>query len=59
MNLSIIIPLLNEEESLEELFSRIDLVCKTDNLSYEIWFWQALFRKGRMTEKSERVLTFF
>lgn len=38
MNLSIIIPLLNEEESLEELFSRIDLVCKTDNLSYEIWF---------------------
>ena len=38
MNLSIIIPLLNEEESLEELFSRIDLVCKTENLSYEIWF---------------------
>jgi len=38
MNLSIIIPLLNEEASLEELFSRIDYVCKTDNLSYEIWF---------------------
>ncbi|MCQ4034733.1 glycosyltransferase family 2 protein [Kaistella montana] len=38
MNLSIIIPLLNEEESLEELFSRIDNVCKTENLSYEIWF---------------------
>ncbi|OWK73908.1 glycosyltransferase [Flavobacteriaceae bacterium JJC] len=38
MNLSIIIPLLNEEESLEELFSRIDKVCKTANLSYEIWF---------------------
>ncbi|MGC4130356.1 MAG: glycosyltransferase family 2 protein [Bergeyella sp.] len=38
MNLSIIIPLLNEEESLEELFSRIDSVCKTENLSYEIWF---------------------
>ncbi len=36
--LSIIIPLLNEEESLEELFSRIDTVCKTENLSYEIWF---------------------
>ncbi|MDC8104148.1 glycosyltransferase family 2 protein [Chryseobacterium sp. PTM-20240506] len=38
MNLSIIIPLLNEEDSLEELFSRIDLVCATNNLSYEIWF---------------------
>ena len=38
MNLSIVIPLLNEEASLEELFSRIDNVCKSNNLSYEIWF---------------------
>lgn len=38
MNLSIIIPLLNEEESLEELFSRIDNVCQSHRLSYEIWF---------------------
>ncbi|ASK29443.1 glycosyltransferase [Chryseobacterium sp. T16E-39] len=38
MNLSIIIPLLNEEDSLEELFSRINTVCITNNLSYEIWF---------------------
>jgi len=38
MNLSIIIPLLNEEESLEELFSRIDNICKAENLSYEVWF---------------------
>ena len=38
MNLSIVIPLLNEEASLEELFSRIDNVCKTSNLSYEVWF---------------------
>ncbi|WP_417429979.1 glycosyltransferase family 2 protein [Halpernia sp.] len=38
MNLSIVIPLLNEAESLEELFSRIDLVCKNHQLSYEIWF---------------------
>ena len=37
MNLSIIIPLLNEEDSLEELFSRIHSVCTTANLSYEIW----------------------
>ncbi|MGG5207746.1 glycosyltransferase family 2 protein [Chryseobacterium sp. MIQD13] len=38
MNLSIVIPLLNEEASLEELFSRIDNVCYTNSLSYEIWF---------------------
>ncbi|MCU7613749.1 glycosyltransferase family 2 protein [Chryseobacterium sp. GMJ5] len=38
MNLSIVIPLLNEEESLEELFTRIDHVCKTNGLSYEVWF---------------------
>ncbi|MBB6330411.1 glycosyltransferase involved in cell wall biosynthesis [Chryseobacterium sediminis] len=38
MNLSIVIPLLNEEDSLEELFSRIDKVCTTSDLSYEIWF---------------------
>ncbi|MGV8914719.1 MAG: glycosyltransferase family 2 protein [Kaistella sp.] len=38
MNLSIIIPLLNEEESLEELFLRIDSVCKTADLTYDVWF---------------------
>ena len=38
MNLSIIIPLLNEEESLEELFSRIDAVCKANHYTYEVWF---------------------
>ncbi|NML68487.1 glycosyltransferase family 2 protein [Chryseobacterium sp. RP-3-3] len=38
MNLSIVIPLLNEEDSLEELFSRIDKVCYSNSLSYEIWF---------------------
>lgn len=38
MNLSIVIPLLNEEDSLEELFSRIDNVCNASSLSYEIWF---------------------
>lgn len=38
LNLSIIIPLLNEEESLEELFSRIDHVCSSHQLSYEVWF---------------------
>ncbi|WP_312321720.1 glycosyltransferase family 2 protein [Soonwooa sp.] len=38
MNLSIIIPLLNEEESIEELFNRIDAVCKQHQLSYDVWF---------------------
>ena len=38
MNLSIVIPLLNEEASLEELFTRIDKTCTDSNLSYEVWF---------------------
>lgn len=38
MDLSIIIPLLNEEESLHELYSRIDKVCKEHQYTYEIWF---------------------
>ena len=38
MNLPIIVPLLNEEESLEELFTRIDQVCRDNKLSYEVWF---------------------
>lgn len=38
MNLSIVVPLLNEEESLEQLFSRIDSVCRNHQLSYEVWF---------------------
>ena len=37
-NLSIVIPLLNEEDSLEELFSRIKSVCENHQLSYEIYF---------------------
>lgn len=38
LNLSVIVPLLNEQDSLEELFSRIDAVCKKENLSYDVWF---------------------
>ena len=38
MNLSIIVPLLNEQDSLEELFTRIDQVCRDNKLSYEVWF---------------------
>ena len=38
MNLSIIIPLLNEEESLQELYSWIISVMKSHNYSYEVIF---------------------
>ncbi|MEJ8591427.1 glycosyltransferase [Riemerella anatipestifer] len=38
MDLSIVIPLLNEEQSLEELYNRIENVCSEAGLSYEIWF---------------------
>lgn len=36
--LSIVIPLLNEEDSLEELYSRIKTVCESNDLTYEIYF---------------------
>jgi glycosyltransferase involved in cell wall biosynthesis len=29
---------LNEEESLHELYARIDKVCKEHHYTYEIWF---------------------
>lgn len=38
MDLSIIIPLLNEEASLEELFNRIHRTCRGKGLSFEVWF---------------------
>lgn len=38
INLSVIIPLLNEEASLEELFSRIKNVCDSHQITYEVWF---------------------
>ena len=38
MNLSIIIPLLNEEESLQELHNWIVTVMKSNNYSYEVIF---------------------
>jgi len=38
MNLSIVIPLLNEEESLQELHNWIVSVMKTNNYSYEVIF---------------------
>ena len=38
MNISVVIPLLNEEESISELAQWIDKVLKKNNLSYEIIF---------------------
>jgi glycosyltransferase involved in cell wall biosynthesis len=37
-NVSVVVPLLNEEESLNELFTRIDNTCRQAQLSYEVWF---------------------
>lgn len=38
MHLSIVIPLLNEQESLEELFSRIQTVCNKSGFDFEVIF---------------------
>ncbi|MFV0304047.1 MAG: glycosyltransferase family 2 protein [Moheibacter sp.] len=38
MQLSVIIPLLNEQDSLEELFQRIKKVCNQHNFDYEVIF---------------------
>lgn len=38
LNVSIVIPLLNEEESLPELSAWIQKVCESNNLSYEVIF---------------------
>jgi len=38
LDLSIVIPLLNEEESIPELTSWIHRVCQQNNFSYEIIF---------------------
>lgn len=38
MNLSIVVPLLNEQDSLEELFTRIKTVCFENDFSFEVIF---------------------
>lgn len=38
LQLSIVIPLLNEEESLEELYLRIHKICEEEALTFEVWF---------------------
>ena len=38
MDLSIVIPLLNEQDSIEELFQRIKTVCIENNFTFEVIF---------------------
>jgi len=38
MDLSVVVPLLNEQESLEELFTRIKTVCNENGYSFEVLF---------------------
>jgi glycosyltransferase involved in cell wall biosynthesis len=56
MDISLVIPLFNEEESLPELASWIDRVMKEHNFSYEVWFvddgssdssWQVVENLGK------------
>ena len=50
-DISLVIPLLNEEESLKELHDWIDRVCKKESLSYEI-----LFIDDGSTDKSWKII---
>jgi glycosyltransferase involved in cell wall biosynthesis len=61
MDISVIVPLYNEEESLPELFAWIERVMDANNFSYEVIFvndgstdksWQVI---GQLSEKSEHV----
>lgn len=52
MDISVVIPLLNEEESLPELFSWIDKVMKENNFTYEV-----IFMNDGSTDKSWDIIT--
>src|SRR6187402_230213 len=54
MNLSILIPLLNEEESLQELYTWIISIMKSNNYSYEI-----IFLDDGSTDKSWNIISGF
>jgi glycosyltransferase involved in cell wall biosynthesis len=54
MNLSILIPLLNEEESLQELYTWIISIMKSNNYSYEI-----IFLDDGSTDESWNVISGF
>ena len=47
MDISIVIPLLNEEESIKELFDWISLVMSKQSLSYEVIFIDDVLFTGR------------
>lgn len=59
MDISVVIPLFNEEESLPELFAWIERVMKANNFSYEVIFvndgstdrsWEVIEELGRQSE---------
>ena len=61
MNISVIVPLFNEEESLPELYAWIERVMKANNFTYEVIFvndgstdhsWDVI---RQLSEKSENV----
>ena len=60
MDISVVVPLYNEEESLPELFTWIDRVMKTNGFSYEVIFindgstdrsWQVIEELQAKSEK--------
>lgn len=53
MHLSIIIPLLNEQDSIEELFQRIQSVCHANHLQFEV-----IFIDDGSTDNSWRIIEF-
>ena len=63
MNISVIVPLYNEEESLPELYAWIDRVMKSKGFSYEVIFvndgstdrsWDVIRELSEKSENTER-----
>ena len=53
MDISVVVPLFNEEESLPELFAWIERVMKANNFTYEVIFvhsWEVIERLSRQSE---------
>src|SRR5690625_5745630 len=53
MDLSIVIPLLNEQDSIEELFQRIKTVCIENNFTFEV-----IFIDDGSTDNSWKIIEF-
>ena len=53
MHLSVIIPLLNEQDSIEELFQRIKIVCTENGFEFEV-----IFIDDGSTDNSWKIIEF-